>query len=290
MRGHIRRRGERSWELKFDTGRDPQTSERITQYRSFKGSKREAQQKLTELMAAVTKGAYVPRSSITVGAHVAERIERWEQLGKIGGKTAERYRELHANQITPHLGTILLQELKSSSIERWHATLKTGGRKDGTGGLSALTIRHAHRLLSKALKEAARHDLVVRNVASDEAPPRVEREEVTILTGQQVRDVVEELRGKPLHTKVIIGLFTGMRRAEILGLRWSHVDLDAKVIRCGKRWKKQTLACGSKNRRARPGSATSLYQTLWWIRSAITAGSSSNCGLLSGSGSWPMTC
>ena len=112
MRGHIRRRGERSWELKFDTGRDPQTSERITQYRSFKGSKREAQQKLTELMAAVTKGAYVPRSSITVGEHVAERIERWEQLGKISGKTAERYRELHANQITPHLGTILLQELK----------------------------------------------------------------------------------------------------------------------------------------------------------------------------------
>ena len=230
MRGHIRRRGERSWELKFDTGRDPQTSERITQFRSFKGSKREAQQKLTELMAAVAKGAYVPRSSITVGAHVAERIERWEQLGKIGGKTAERYRELHANQITRYLGTILLQELKPSSIERWHATLKAGGRKDGTGGLSALTIRHAHRLLSKALKEAARHDLVVRNVASDEAPPRVEREEVTILTGQQVRDVVEELRGKPLHTKVIIGLFTGMRRAEILGLRWSHVDLDAKLI------------------------------------------------------------
>ena len=111
MRGHVRRRGKRSWELKFDAGRDSQ-NKRIIQYRSFKGSKREAQQKLTELMAAVTKGAYVPRSSITVGAHVAERIERWEQLGKIGGKTAERYRELHANQITPHLGTILLQELK----------------------------------------------------------------------------------------------------------------------------------------------------------------------------------
>jgi integrase len=230
MSGHLRRRGEQSWELKFDAGRDPETSKRITQYHSFIGSKREAQQKLTELMAAVAKGAYVPRSSITVGEHVVERIERWERLGKISGKTAERYRELHENQIAPHLGTILLQGLKSSAIERWHATLKTGGRKDGTGGLSALTIRHAHRLLSKALKEAARHDLVVRNVASDEAPPRVEREEVTILTGQQVRDVVEALRGTPVYTKVIVGLFTGVRRAEILGLRWSRVDLDAKVI------------------------------------------------------------
>jgi integrase len=230
MKGHIRRRGTRSWELKFDAGRDSQTGRRTTEYRSFKGSKREAQQKLTELMAAVAKGAYVPRSSITVGEHVAERIERWAQLGRISGKTAERYRELHANQIAPHLGAILLQELKSASIEHWHALLKTSGRKDGTGGLGALTIRHAHRLLSKALKEAARHDLVVRNVAGDQTPPRVEREEITIMTGQQVRDVVEELRGKPLYTKVIVGLFTGMRRAEILGLRWSHVDLGAKMI------------------------------------------------------------
>jgi integrase len=181
-------------------------------------------------MAAVSKGAYVPRSSITVGEHVVERIEQWVRLGKISGKTAERYRELHANQIAPHLGGLPLQALKSRSIERWHATLKTDGRKDGGGGLSALTIRHAHRLLSKALKEAARHDLIVRNVAADEKPPKIVREEVTILTGQQVRDVVGRLQGTPLYTKVIIGLFTGLRRSEILGLRWSHIDLNTKTI------------------------------------------------------------
>ena len=70
----------------------------------------------------------------------------------------------------------------------------------------------------------------MRNVASDEAPPRVEREEVAILTGEQVRHVVKGLKDQPLYTKVIVGLFTGMRRSEILGLRWSHADLDAKMI------------------------------------------------------------
>jgi integrase len=70
----------------------------------------------------------------------------------------------------------------------------------------------------------------VRNVAGDEAPPRAEREEVVILTSDQVRDVVQELKGKPLYTKVIVGLFTGLRRSEILALRWSHIDLDAKMI------------------------------------------------------------
>jgi integrase len=230
MRGHIRRRGERSWELKFDVGRDPITGKRNITYESFKGSKREAEQKLTELMAAAAQGAYVPRSTITVGEHVAERIEQWVQLGKISERTAERYRELHKNQITPHLGGVLLQQLKSSSIERWHAILKTGGRKDGGGGLSALTIRHAHRLLSKALKEAARHDLVVRNVASDETPPRVDRQEVTILTREQVREVVKRVHGQPICAKVIVGLFTGLRRAEILALRWKHINLDVKTI------------------------------------------------------------
>jgi integrase len=120
--------------------------------------------------------------------------------------------------------------LKSGNIESWHATLKTAGRKDGAGGLSALTIRHAHRLLSKTLKEAARHDLVVRNVAADEAPPRTEREEVPILNSDQVREVVKRLQGQPIYTKVIISLFTGMRRSEVLGLNWGHFDPDAKMI------------------------------------------------------------
>jgi integrase len=228
--GHVRRRGTHSWEIKFDAGVDALTGKRLTQYCSIKGSKREAQQKLTELMAAAAKGAYVPKSSVTVGEHVAERIEQWVRLGKIGGKTAERYRELYTNQIAVHLGAIPLQQLKSGHIEKWHATLKTAGRKDGAGGLSALTIRHAHRLLSKALKEAARHDLVVRNVAADEAPPRTEREEVTILNGDQVREVVKRLQGQPIYTKVIISLFTGARRSEVLGLNWSHFNPDAKVI------------------------------------------------------------
>jgi integrase len=230
MGGHIRRRGERSWELKFDCGRDPVTGERITQYHSFKGSKREAQQKLAELIAAVGKGAYVARSSINVDEHITQRIDQWEALGKISPKTAERYRELHANQIVPHIGTVPLQQLKSANVERWHAILKTSGRKDGNGGLSALTIRHAHRLLSKALKEAARHDLVVRNVAAAEPPPKVEREEVTVLTGDQVRSVIARLRDHPVYPKAIIALFTGMRRGEILALRWRHVDLDAKIM------------------------------------------------------------
>jgi hypothetical protein len=71
----------------------------------------------------------------------------------------------------PFIGAKLVQKLKTIDIEGWHTMLKTQGRKDGKAGITSRTIGHAHRVLSKALKEAARHDLVLKNVASDEAAP-----------------------------------------------------------------------------------------------------------------------
>ena len=178
MRGHIRQRGPQSFQLKLDIGRDAE-GQRLVEYRTFHGSKRAAQAKLAELISVVDKGAHVPRSALTVGEHVLERIDQWTRLGKLTPKSAERYRELADNQIVPHLGGISLQDLKASHIERWHATLGVSGRKDGVGGLAPRSVQHAHRLLGKALKEAQRYDLIVRNPAVGETPPSVTREEVT---------------------------------------------------------------------------------------------------------------
>lgn len=115
MTGHIRQRGENSWELKFDIGRDEKTGRRITQFHTFKGSKKEAKVKLAELVASAAQGSYVARSSLTVGEHVRARIDQWEALGKISPKTAERYRELLDNQIVPHLGAKPLQIRRTSN-------------------------------------------------------------------------------------------------------------------------------------------------------------------------------
>lgn len=227
MTGHIRQRGKNSWELKFDIGRDEATGKRITQFHSFKGTKKEAKFKLAELIASVGKGSYVSRSHLTVADHVAARIDQWEALGKITPKTSERYRELLSNQIKPHIGAKAVQKLKPADVERWHATLLTNGRKDGKGGISARTIRHAHRLLSKALKEGVRHEIVVRDVAAAEQPPKIDEEEVVVLDNEQVKLAVDRLRGRPMYPKAIAALFAGLRRGELLALRWSRVDLES---------------------------------------------------------------
>src|SRR5262245_1917141 len=103
MSGHIRRRGERSWELKYEAGTDARTGKRQTRYLSFKGTKREAEAKLNELLAAVAKGSHIDPNKITVAEFVQARIDQWEGSGTISARSAERYRELHRNQITPFL-------------------------------------------------------------------------------------------------------------------------------------------------------------------------------------------
>jgi hypothetical protein len=85
-RGHIRRRGRDSWELKYDVNRDGRG--RRTIYRSFKGTRREAQAELARLLAQVADGGHVEPSKLTVGEHVMARLAHWRTSGTISPKTA----------------------------------------------------------------------------------------------------------------------------------------------------------------------------------------------------------
>jgi hypothetical protein len=171
-RGHIRKRGRHSWELKFDAGRAPAGKRKI-QYVSFRGNRREAQAKLTELLAAIGQGNFVEPSKVNVAGFVRARIDHWEAASDISARTAQRYRQLVEHQIVPHLGNKPLQKLRPLDIEDWHTALRNSGRVRGQGGLAARTIGHAHRVLGKAMKDAARNGLVNRNVVSEQSAPRL---------------------------------------------------------------------------------------------------------------------
>lgn len=236
--GHIYRRGKSSWRLQFEGGpRDPVTGRRNTQYVTFRGAKKEAQAKLAKLVSEVGEGSYVEPSKVTVAEHVRARVDQWEAAYDpaaktgISRKTAERYRELVENQIAPQIGDKLLQKMKPADIEGWHTKLRTSGRKDGKGGVSTRTIKHAHRVLSQALDDAVKNDLVSKNVARIEGAPQVDDEEVEVVAEEQIGELIDKLRGRTMYARAIVALFTGMRRGEVLALRWSNIDLDGKVIR-----------------------------------------------------------
>jgi integrase len=234
--GHIRRRGDRSWEIKFDLGRDPATGVRRTQYRSFKGSKREAQAELTRLLNQVNVGAYVDPTKTTV----AEFLERWERdwaSANVSPKTLERYRELIRRQVSPHLGHLRIQQLRPVHLNEFYAKLLREGRikrpeaGDKPQGLSARSVGHVHRVLHRALGHAVQWQVVQQNVADDVNPPRVEAAEIKILREEEINGLLKKLRGRSLYMIAVLGLATGMRRGEMLALRWQDIDLAAGKLR-----------------------------------------------------------
>jgi integrase len=254
MTGHIRQRSPGSWEIKFEAGRHPTTGKGKTHYVTFKGSKKAAQRELRRLLGTVDEGCFIEPSKMTVSDHVRARVDQWEAAEKISAKTAERYRELVENQIVPHIGAKPVQKLRASDIESWHTALRVDGRKDGKGGISARTIGHAHRVLSKALREAVRFDLVAKNVAADERAPKVEDTEVEILTDDRIADLLTRLIGRAIYPRAILALFTGVRRGELLALRWVNIDLDAKKIIRIREALEETKAHGTRFKRAKTKS------------------------------------
>jgi integrase len=157
-----------------------------------------------------------------VANFVRERIDQWEAADDITARTAQRYRQLATNQIAPHIGTKPLQKLSRLDLEAWHTSLRNGG-------LAPRTIGHAHRVLSKALRDAEKDNLIVKNATKLQRAPKVTDDEVEIVP--DIPALMTALQGWRHGTVAMVALFTGMRLGEVLALRWSNVDLDAKVIK-----------------------------------------------------------
>lgn len=229
MTGHIRKRGVGSYELKFDAGTDPVTGKRRTRYASFKGTKREAQAELDRLVGEFRAGNAIDPSRETV----ADFFDRWDRdfaSTKVSPKTLERYRQLIALQIKPHIGHVAIQKLKPVHLADLYAKLLREGRAPGRG-LAPRTVGHVHRLIHRALRHAAAWGVVSQNVAAHVEPPSVQEEEITILSQEQVGTVLRHFEGRTMHPILNVMLATGVRRGEVLALRWRDVDLEKATIR-----------------------------------------------------------
>jgi integrase len=222
-RGHIRRRGSRSWELKFDIDADPLTGRRHIRYASFKGTKREAEQELARLIAQEAAGEGIDPAKTTLGEFLDRWETDWAELN-VSGKTRERYSELLRRHVRPYLGHVRIQKLRPVMLADLYAKLVR------EAGLAARTVGHVHRVTRRALGHAKQWSVIPQNPADNVSPPPVQSDEIRILRSDDVQAVLAKLRerrGRLLYTVAIVVLATGVRRGELCALRWSNVDLDA---------------------------------------------------------------
>jgi len=220
--GYIRKRGKHSWQVMVRAGRDPVSGKYVRIARTVRGTRKDAERVLARLLHEATHGALVDPGRTTTG----EWLDRWlHDVAKpnVAAKTWERYEEIVRLHLKPHLGNIPLHRLRPAHVQRLYAALQEAGKHPKT-------ILHVHRTLHAALEAAVRLEVVVRNVCDAVRPPRVPPSERRALTEGELARVIRAAEGTRLHVPVLLAALCGLRRGEVLGLRWEDVDLERGVL------------------------------------------------------------
>ena len=221
MRGHIRQRSPGHWAVVIDL-QDPTTGKRRRKWITVKGGKRAAQIEAAKLVNELQNGATVEPTKVSLAAFL-DRFERDWIPGNVAARTAVRYIEL-LKHVRRHLGSKSIQKLRPADLAAMYATLLREG-------LAPRTVGHVHRTTHRSLGMAKQWGVVKDNVASAVSPPRVPDTELDILQPAQAQAVLEALHGRSLYLIAAMALNTGMRRNELLALRWQDVDLEASRLR-----------------------------------------------------------
>lgn len=232
MRGSIKRRYKGSYSLILDLGAEPDPTtglvKRKQKWITFRGTRKQAETRLTELLGAADGGTFVEPAKITLITWLREWLEAAIKP-QCQPATYVRYNgivENHISQAT--IADMPLQKIRASHLEAYYTTAK--------GSVSTLTLHHT--VIRRALRKAMRDRLVSVNVASDlDGRPKRQRGRsedamAHCWTGTEAQAFVSAAKaaGPQDAAFYALALDTGARKGELCGLRWADVDLEAGKI------------------------------------------------------------
>ena len=159
------------------------------------------------------------------GLKLGEYLGRWLEdsvKGTVRNTTYERYEQISRMHIVPMLGGVKLKALSPTHVR--------GLYKEKLSSLSPRTIQYIHVTLHKALKQAVRDGLIPRNATEAVKPPQVPREEMSPMSPEQVKMLLDAASGDRLEALYVLAVHTGLRQGELLGLKWDDIDLEAGAL------------------------------------------------------------
>ena len=221
--------GSVSWRFRVDLV-DPATGKRRQPQRTYQ-TKREAESGLAQWLVDIKRGTAVDRSKMSVAAYLDYWLETIAQH-RVRATTLASYRQIIRHRLVPSLGAVALQKLAPAQVQTCYGWLLESGRSDGRGAtLSPRSVRYAHAVLRMALQDAVKLGLVSRNVCEAATPPKAARPQVKYWDIDEVQRFLHIAANDRFGTLWLLALHTGMRRGEVLGLRWQDVDLDQSMLR-----------------------------------------------------------
>lgn len=236
MQGHIRKRTHKTkdgrttinWYVVIELERDADGRRRQKWYGSYR-TRKDAEAARIEILHEINTGTFVEPTKVTL----QEWVHRtWLPLiaDRVKPSTLDSYRRNLDLHVLPTMGQRQLRRLTPVMLNQLYAELLTTGNRKTGEGLSAKTVSYVHTIIHKALADAVDLGLVNANIADRAKPPRPkarESKEIKSWTADELRTFLDLVEGHRLEAAWHVAAFTGMRRAEILGLRWRDLDLDS---------------------------------------------------------------
>jgi len=215
---HHQKRG--VYQAIIENGRDEQ-GKRLQIFRDAK-TKKAARQILQKLLRELDEGTFIEPTDLTVAeylrTHHAEHARH-----HLSPRTHESYGYLLEAHIIPALGGYKLAKLQPAHLQRYYSD-----RLDS--GAAASSVRKEHNILHAAFKHAVMLRQMATNPADLVTPPRPKRTEMRFLTEIEAAAMLGVAKDTALYLPLLLAVGTGMRRGEMLGLRWSDVDLDGAAL------------------------------------------------------------
>lgn len=224
-----------TWYFTVDVGADAATGKRKRKKAGGFATKREAEKALTEVVSKVNRHQYVDGSKLTVREFlVQEWLPAMEMA--IEASTWTGYTEYVHRYVLDRIGHVALRDLKAPKLNWLYADVRKNGRSRGTGPLSLKTVREVHVIMHRALQDAVRWEYIEVNPADRATPPsstaakNSRKEAIRTWTAAEVHEFAQFAADHPFYALWLLTASTGMRRSELLGLRWMDVDVDRGLV------------------------------------------------------------
>jgi integrase len=184
--------------------------------------KGDAEKALRQAMTDADRGFVFDGGTLTLENY----LTRWltdSVKDTVRRSTFVQYKSVVNRHLIPALGRLKLKALTPAHARSLY-------REKLDSGLSPRTVQYIHVTLHKALKQAVMDGLIPRNIADAVKAPQAHKKEVTPLTPAEVKVLLSAASGDRLETLYITAIHTGLRRSELLGLKWTDIDLDARTL------------------------------------------------------------
>ncbi len=213
-------------------------------------TRKEVQEKLKKALREQQQGTLITAPQQTLEQFLKHWLE--SRTGAVRSRTTERYEQYIRLHILPVLGHVKLDKLTAQHINQLY-------KKKLEEGLSPTTVNTLHAMLHKALSDAVKWELVGKNVCSLVEPPRRAHYEMTPLTPEQAQKLLATAKGHNLEALFLLALTTGMRRGELLALKWQDISFSQSMLQVKRIFTRQP---GNRYVEAEPKTAKSRRSIL----------------------------